>query len=101
MCLDSSQNAHHSPVPSMRITTLVTCLIATLSAPLAGQSQLAQQSSADIPRLVQMARGTVVLIKAFDRQGKVLGLGSGFRIARGPVLPQGARGGGWGQGRDF
>jgi hypothetical protein len=58
-------------------------LLATLSAPLAGQAQLVQQSSADIPRLVQAARGTVVLIKAFDRQGKVLGLGSGFRIAGG------------------
>ena len=67
----------------MRTTTLVTCLIATLSAPSPGQAQTAQQVSADIPHVVASARGTVVLIKSFDRQGKILGLGSGFRIAGG------------------
>lgn len=67
----------------MRRATLVTCLISTLSAPVTGQVQAAQQSYPDIPRLVASARSTVVLLKAFDRQGKVIGLGSGFRIAGG------------------
>lgn len=67
----------------MRIAILVTCLISTLSAPIAGQVQTVQQSSMDIPRLVASAHSTVVLLKSFDRQGKILGLGSGFRIVGG------------------
>ena len=37
----------------------------------------------DIPKLVASARGTVVLLKTFDRQGRVLALGSGFRVSGG------------------
>jgi hypothetical protein len=46
-------------------------------------AQVQMTSAPDIPRIVAAARGTVVLLKTFDRQGRVLGLGSGFRIAGG------------------
>ena len=36
-----------------------------------------------IPGIVAAARGTVVLLKTFNRRGRVIGLGSGFRIAGG------------------
>lgn len=48
-----------------------------------GQAQTLQEASADIPKVVASTRSTVVLLKSFDRRGKVLGLGSGFRIAGG------------------
>ena len=48
-----------------------------------GPAQVQMTSVQDIPRIVASSRGTVVLLKTFDRQGRVLGLGSGFRIAGG------------------
>jgi len=50
---------------------------------MAGKAQTAQQGSPDIPRIVASARGTVVLLKSFDSHGKMIGLGSGFRVAGG------------------
>jgi S1-C subfamily serine protease len=48
-----------------------------------GLAQTSASTRQDIPRLVASARGTVVLLKTFDRQGTALGLGSGFRISGG------------------
>lgn len=67
----------------MRKALLVMCLLPALSA--VCQAQL-QNSGHDIPTVVASARGTVVLLKTFDRRGKVLGLGSGFRIAGGRLV---------------
>jgi Trypsin-like peptidase domain/Surface-adhesin protein E len=65
----------------MRKTLLVTAMLSALAA--RGPAQVQMTSAQDIPRIVAAAHGTVVLLKTFDRQGRVIGLGSGFRIAGG------------------
>jgi hypothetical protein len=65
----------------MRKTLLVPCLLSALAGQGLAQTQMASRQ--DIPRVVASARGTVVLLKTFDRQGHVLALGSGFRIVGG------------------
>ncbi|HCU10885.1 MAG TPA: hypothetical protein DGB72_02035 [Gemmatimonadetes bacterium] len=65
----------------MRKTLLIPCLLSALAAQGFAQTQMASRQ--DIPRVVASARGTVVLLKTFDRQGHVLALGSGFRIVGG------------------
>src|SRR4051812_22323667 len=72
--------ANSSSTP-MRIAILVSCFTTALSASLPAQE--IRQASADIPKVVARARATVVLLKALDRSGRVLALGSGFRIAGG------------------
>jgi serine protease Do len=65
----------------MRKTLLVTGMLSAFAA--RGPAQVQMTSAPDIPKIVAAARGTVVLLKTFDRQGEVIGLGSGFRIAGG------------------
>lgn len=65
----------------MRKTLLTSCLLSAFAAQ--GLAQTETASRQDIPRLVASARGTVVLLKTFDRHGQVLGLGSGFRVSGG------------------
>jgi S1-C subfamily serine protease len=59
---------------------LTTFLLIAISTAATAQSSSAAQ---DIPRIVSAARGTVVLLKTFDREGDVVALGSGFRIPSG------------------
>ena len=65
----------------MRKTLLIPCLLSALAAQ--GFAQTQMTSRQNIPSVVASARGTVVLLKTFDRQGHVLALGSGFRIVGG------------------
>lgn len=65
----------------MRNRLLIPCLLSAFAAQ--GLAQTSASTRQDIPRLVASARGTVVLLKTFDRQGTALGLGSGFRISGG------------------
>ena len=65
----------------MRQTLLTTCILAAFTG--RGQAQVEMPARQDIPRVAASARGTVVLLKTFDRQGFAIGLGSGFRIAGG------------------
>lgn len=68
----------------MRKTLLTICMLSAFAA--RGPAQVQTTNRQEIPRLVASARGTVVLLKTFDRQGKVLGLGSGFRISGGRLV---------------
>jgi hypothetical protein len=65
----------------MRKTLVISCLLWAFAAQ--GLAQTQTTSRQDIPRLVASARGTVVLLKTFDRHGRVLALGSGFRVSGG------------------
>ena len=65
----------------MRKILVISCLLSAFAAQ--GLAQTQMSSRQDIPKLVASARGTVVLLKTFDRQGRVLALGSGFRISGG------------------
>jgi S1-C subfamily serine protease len=69
------------PTPSMRNRLLIPCLLTAVA--VQGLAQTSASTRQDIPRLVASARGTVVLLKTFDRHGNALGLGSGFRISGG------------------
>lgn len=65
----------------MRKTLIATCTLAVFASCTLARPQTA--TAQDIPRVVAAARGAVVLLKTFDRDGMLLGLGSGFRIAGG------------------
>lgn len=65
----------------MRKTLIATCMLTAFATCTLAQPQTA--SAQDIPRVVAAARGAVVLLKTFDRDGVLVGLGSGFRIAGG------------------
>jgi hypothetical protein len=65
----------------MRKSLVISCLLWAFAAQ--GLAQTQTTSRQDIPRLVASARGTVVLLKTFDRHGRVLALGSGFRVSGG------------------
>jgi S1-C subfamily serine protease len=65
----------------MRKTLVISCLLSAFAAQ--GLAQTQTTSSQVIPKLVASARGTVVLLKTFDRHGRVLALGSGFRVSGG------------------
>ena len=65
----------------MRKVVVIACALSAFVAPGIIKSQ--QSPATDIPKIVASSRGAVVLLKAFDKQGQPLGLGSGFRVSDG------------------
>ena len=65
----------------MRNVVIIACALSAFVAPGVIKSQ--QSTATDIPKIVASSRGAVVLLKAFDKQGQPLGLGSGFRVSDG------------------
>lgn len=65
----------------MRKFVVAACALSAFIAPRATESQ--QLPGSDIPKIVASSRGAVVLLKAFDKEGRPLGLGSGFRVSDG------------------